>query len=40
MVQLHELLDIFCIGEHNTIEMFKLIKRLKLHEIMNINSKP
>ena len=40
MVQLHELIDIFCIGEHDTqLKCLNWIKRLKLHEIMNINSK-
>ncbi len=37
---LHELIDIFCIGEHDSqLRCLNWIKRLKLHEIMNINSK-
>ena len=40
MVRLHELIDIFCIGEHDTqLKCLNWIKRLKLHEIMNVNQK-
>ena len=31
MVQLHELIDIFCIGEHDTqIRCLKLVKKVKI----------